>query len=84
MFKPKSLHTYILSQALYEYSATNLFTYKNIQIFHIGNGCNISVLENFESNDRISNEMYKINIQIRNADINLQYQHSFIASVLEI
>lgn len=44
----------------------------------------ISVLENFERNDRTCNEMYKINIQIRNADINLQYRHSFTASILEI
>lgn len=41
-------------------------------------------LENFESNVRICNEMYKINIQFRKADINLRCQHSFITSILEI
>lgn len=41
-------------------------------------------LENFESNDRICNEIYKINIQFRKADIKLHCQHSFITSILEI
>lgn len=33
----------------------------------------VSVVEDFESNDRIFNEVYKINIQLRNAGINLEY-----------
>lgn len=44
----------------------------------------ISVLENIESNNRIFNEMYKMNIQLRNADINLEYQHSFLISTSQI
>lgn len=43
----------------------------------------ILVLENFESNETICNEMYQMNVQIRNADINLQYQQSLIISILK-
>lgn len=83
MVKPKNLQTNILSWSLSESSTTKLF-YKRSRFSAQGTDAKISILENFESHDRIVNEMYKIYIQLRYVDINLEYRYSFDISSWEI
>lgn len=80
MFKPKNLQTYILSQSLSESSTAKLL-YKISRFSAGGIDAKISISENFDSHDRIVDEMYKINIQLKYIDINLENiecQQSFV------